>query len=387
MFPSSGGRRLIDLIRRAAAGGTNHLQPQLHAARLPYRYYSSAPLARTTDPDTAAYLVTSCGLSPADAAAASRRVRIRSTDKADAVLALLRRHGYSDAHIARTIRGNAILLCLDPDRIIRPKLEFFAALGVRADALSWSNMLLRSLEKGIAPFVEFLRGVLGSDANIRTAVTRSPFLLRYDHDHETRMRSVLEALRRHGLSENAIPRFLTINPVTLMMTPCYIGEICKELEALGLPITDSRFAYGFQAMSKLKRETWLQRVALYQSFGVCNSQLLEAFKKQPTIMMLSNENIKKKLWFFLDELKLELSDVMRQPKLIACSLEKNILRRCAVLSVLMREGKIERDIDLLRPLLINSKHFSDKFVLQYADNVPDVVKAYEGKIIFKGFED
>ncbi|CAN6217329.1 unnamed protein product [Urochloa humidicola] len=386
MFPSSGGRRLIDLIRRAAAGRTNYPQPQPHAARLPYHYSSSAPL-RTPDPDTAAYLVDSCGLSPADAAVVSRRVRIRSTDKADAVLALLRRHGCSDAHIARTIRSNAILLCLDPDRIIRPKLEFFAALGVRADVLLWSNLLLRSLEKGIVPFVKFLRGVLGSDANIRTAVTRSPYLLRYYHAHETRMRSVLETLRRHGLSENAIPKFLTINPVTLTMTPCYIGEICKELEALGLPITDSRFVYGFQAMSRLKRETWLRRVALYQSFGVCNSQLLEAFKKQPTIMRLSNESIKKKLWFFLDELKLELSDVMRQPKLIASSLEKNILRRCAVLSVLMKEGTIGRDIDLLRPLLINSKHFSDKYILQYADNVPDVVKAYEGKIIFKGFED
>ena len=61
-------------------------------------------------------------------------------------------------------------------------------------------------------------------------------------------------------------------------------------------------------------------------------ELRSAFKRQPTIQSFSDETIKKKLRFFLDELKLELSEVMGQPVLIGYSLEKNIIPRCAVLT-------------------------------------------------------
>ena len=116
-------------------------------------------------------------------------------------------------------------------------------------------------------------------------------------------------------------------------------------------------------------------------------ELRRAFKRQPTILSFSDEIIKKKLRFFLDELKLELSEVMGQPVLIRYSLEKNIIPRCAVLSLLMREGKIGPNVKLISALLGSAKMFSTKYVLRYAHDVPDVVKAYEDKITFDGFRD
>ena len=117
--------------------------------------------------------------------------------------------------------------------------------------------------------------------------------------------------------------------------------------------------------------------------------LLKALKKQPTMLLHSHseENITKKLWFYLDELKLELSNVMEHPVLMGYSVEKCIIPRYAVLNVLMREGKIEPNINLLSALLCSTSQFSRKYVLRYAHDVPDVVKAYKGEIKFEGFRD
>ncbi|OEL17433.1 hypothetical protein BAE44_0021548 [Dichanthelium oligosanthes] len=385
-FPSTGGRRLVVLIRRtvaAAACGTNRLQP--HYATFPSHCFSSAPLARTPDPDTASYLVASCGVPHAAAAAASRWVRICSTAKADAVLALLRHHGFSDAHIARLLRRAPRLLILDPDKIIRPKVEFFESLGIGAAVLAQTNLLMSSLDKHLVPCVEFLRGILGTDAKFRAAVSRYPMILQCSL--EKSMRPSVEALRRHGLPEDAISQLLIIKVGVLRMPPSRIAGIFEDLEATGLPITNPQFAYGFRVISGLKRETWLRKVALFQSFGVSEGELFKSFRKLPQTMARSDESIKKQLHFLVDELKLKLSDVMDRPVLMGLSLENNILPKCAVLSVLMREGRIEQNINLLAPLVDSSKRFSEKYVLRYAKDVPDVVEAYEGKIKFQGFKD
>ncbi|KAK3135713.1 hypothetical protein QOZ80_5BG0422510 [Eleusine coracana subsp. coracana] len=398
MLSPSGGRRFVVLICRnaaAAGAGINPFQPQPQAASFSYRYFSTPASTRAAiapDPNpshttTASYLVASCGLSPAAAAAivASHGVRIVSTAKADAVLALLRHYGFSDTQIAYLIRQSPRLLLIDPDKILRPKLEFFASLGFPVGYLVRKSILEHSLNKHIIPCVEFLRGILGTDANIRLAASRFPYSFIFDP--EKKMRPALQALRRHGLSEEVISKLVLIQVGVLRLAPDRIAQIIEDLEALGLPVSDSRFVYGFRVMLSIKRETWLRKVVLYRSLGVSEGDLLRAFRTQPTIMLISEENIKKKLRFFLEDLKLDLSYVMQRPVVITYSLEKCIIPRCVVLSVLMRKGKIDRGTDLLRALLGNSQAFSKQYVLRYAGDIPDVVEAYEGKIKFEGFKD
>ncbi|KAK8457829.1 hypothetical protein SEVIR_3G253400v4 [Setaria viridis] len=201
------------------------------------------------------------------------------------------------------------------------------------------------------------------------------------------MRPAVEAFRRHGLPEESIAKLLLIHLGVLMVPVDRIAEAFDDLQDLGLRVTDTGFLYGFRVISILKRETWVRKVALYRSFGVCEADLLRAFKTQPTILLVSDESVKKKIRFYLDVLKVGIGDVMAQPMILSLSLEKNIMPRCAVLSVLMREGKIERKLNLMPALLSNLKVFSARFVWRYAKDVPDVVKAFEGKIKFQGFGD
>uniref|UniRef100_A0A0A9FLM7 Uncharacterized protein n=1 Tax=Arundo donax TaxID=35708 RepID=A0A0A9FLM7_ARUDO len=241
------------------------------------------------------------------------------------------------------------LLLLDPDRVTRPKLEFFASLGLPAAVLTHSNVLERSLNKHIVPCIEFLRGILGSDACIRSAASRNPCVFRCDP--EKIMRPAVEALRHHGLTKEAISKLVVRQVGVLAMAPGRIACIFEDLEELGLPITDPRFFEALCAMCSLSREKWLRKVSVYQSFGVPADVVLKAFKARPRIMSISEGNIKKKLRFFVDELKLDPNDAMGRARVIVLSLEKNILPRCAVLSVLMGEGKIGRDTKLLTSLI------------------------------------
>ncbi|XP_047093069.1 uncharacterized protein LOC124705382 [Lolium rigidum] len=389
MFASFCRRRLLLHIRKIpGGGGTNPLQSIPGAIHLTHSSsltaVSSAPNSELC-PATVSYLI-SCGLSPAAAATAAttQKTRILSTDKADDVRALLRDYGFTDADIVRTLRGAAKLLIADPERILRPKLAFFASLGFEPRKLAHSPSLLgRSLDKHLVPSIQFLRDTIGTDDQLRIAFHRKPRALTVDLDNN--MRPAVEALRRGGLAEAAISKLLVIELAVLMLSPDRISKIFQDLKEIGVCTADSRFVYCFGMMCTVKRETWLRKLSLYTSFGLSEGEVFNAFKTQPRILNLADETIEKKVRFLLDELKLGIHDIMSRPVILCYSLDKCIMPRCAVLSVLMREGKIQRDVKLLQALLGNSRVFSTKYVFKHADKVPDVVKAYEGKIKFEGF--
>ncbi|KAF8719809.1 hypothetical protein HU200_024566 [Digitaria exilis] len=355
-------RRLLRLRLRLRlpqipyAAGTDDSRPNPIDTLLSHGYSSAAPAGAALSepcPATVSYLI-SCGLTPA--AAAAHKLHTLSTEKVDAVRALLRSYGFTDAEIA----------------------------GMAAEACHRAVLLMRSLDNHLLPCIQFLRDILGTDVDVCSAISGAPRAMESSIE---KMRPAVAALRRLGLPEESISKLVILELGVLLTSPDRLSEIFEDLKALGLSITDTPFVYGIRALCGLSRETWLRKLALYQSFGVSEGELLRAFKKQPMIVLYSDENIKKKLRFLLDEVKLELTEVMRLPLIIGFSLEKNTKPRCAVLSVLMREGKIDPSTNVLSPLLASAKAFSERFVLRYADDVPDVVKAYEGKIIFEGFRD
>ncbi|XP_047043707.1 transcription termination factor MTERF15, mitochondrial-like, partial [Lolium rigidum] len=297
---------------------------------------------------------------------------------------LLRHYGFANADILRIVRSASVLLLVDPERILRPKLDFFASLGFKPRKLATAPFLLaRSLDKHLVPSIQFLRGIIGSDDHLRQALHRQPRTL--SSDLETSMRPAVEALRRGGLTEAAISKLLVINLCVLRLSPDRISKVFEDLKEIGMCIADSRSLYCFGVMCTLKRETWLRKLELYTSFGLSEGEVFSAFKTQPTMLALADDNIEKKVRFLLDELKLGIHAIMSRPVILCYSLDKCILPRCAVLSVLMREGRIQREIKLPQALLGTSREFSTKYVLKHADEIPDVVKAYEGKIKFEGF--
>ncbi|CAN6198362.1 unnamed protein product [Urochloa humidicola] len=267
MFASLCRRRLLRPRQIPSAAGTNPGRSNPTAALHSHGYSSAALTGATVSepcPTTVSYLI-SCGLSPA--AAASRKLRIRSTDRADAVRALLRSYGFTDADITEMVRRASQILILDPDRILRPKLDFFASLGFQPQKLAIAPaLLLHSLDKHLVPCIQFLRGIIGADGDVCRAIYRNSRAFTVDLDKY--MRPAVDTLLRLGLPGKSISKLLMMSMDVFMISPDRMREIFEQLKSLGLGTTDTVFVYGIRVLSSLSKETWLQRVALYKSFGV-----------------------------------------------------------------------------------------------------------------------
>ena len=81
-----------------------------------------------------------------------------------------------------------------------------------------------SLDKRLVPSIQFIRDIIGCDADVCTALARSPRTLLVDIDKY--MRPAVEALRRAGLPEAAISKLLVIQLCVLMMSPDRISKVC-----------------------------------------------------------------------------------------------------------------------------------------------------------------
>ncbi|RCV39227.1 LOW QUALITY PROTEIN: hypothetical protein SETIT_8G206600v2 [Setaria italica] len=119
---------------------------------------------------------------------------IRSTDRADAVRALFRSYGFTDADITEIVRRASVVFTLDPDRILRPKFDLFASLGRGGSELI---LLTRSLDNHLVPCVQFLRGVLGTDVAVRDAISRTPRILHADLEKNMMPCAVLDSPTIH----------------------------------------------------------------------------------------------------------------------------------------------------------------------------------------------
>ncbi|CAM8966950.1 unnamed protein product [Rhodiola kirilowii] len=124
---------------------------------------------------TISYLADSCGLTEEAATSAAKTFNLKSAEKPDKVLSLLRDYGFKDGHISRLLVKRPALLVTDPEKFLRPKLNLLASLGPTQDflvkvLLRCPEILQKSMDKTLVPSLEFLRSLLKSDDNVLKAM-------------------------------------------------------------------------------------------------------------------------------------------------------------------------------------------------------------------------
>ncbi|XP_059669072.1 uncharacterized protein LOC132314196 [Cornus florida] len=204
------------------------------------RFFETQSIANTSNftekqAVTISYLTKSCGLSLESAISASKKLKIKSTEKPDSVLELLRSHGFTENHISRLISCWPGLILADPERTVRPKIDYFASLGLVGPdlprVLCSCNVLNSSLENQIKPTCDFLKQYLRTNENLIYAIKRCSRVVLYKV--EKIMVPNIYTLRAHGVPESLIGRLIMLQVGTLLLRVDVFKEAADAVKEMG----------------------------------------------------------------------------------------------------------------------------------------------------------
>ncbi|OWM87216.1 transcription termination factor MTERF8, chloroplastic [Punica granatum] len=332
---------------------------------------------------TADYLVQSCGLTPAAAAAASQRVQFSTPEKPDSVLALLRSHGFSNAQISKLVNRRPSLLLATPESSLLPKLEFFYSIGVSRSELAKilsrdPTPLCRSLQNQILPSYEFLLGFLESDKKIISAMRRTSWVFLLDYTKN--LAPNMEHLSKLGVPKSCLSLLFAHFPEALLKSHEEFVENAREVVEMGFDLKKTVFVLAVHVISGKGNRAIMERCKeVYARWGWSEDDIKVAFRKHPNCMILSEKKIDRTMEYLVNEMKLPARRISQCPAILFFSLEKRIIPRCEVIKVLLKKGLLKRDFSLSTFLLPPEERFLDRFVEGYQEEAPELMSVLRRK--------
>ncbi|CAN6703441.1 unnamed protein product [Malus baccata var. baccata] len=339
-----------------------------------------------TQPNVAVnYLINSCGLSPKDAISASKRVKLRSLERADSVLACLRNHGISQTRITSVIKHRSELLQADLEKTVLPQLEFFRSIGVSredlATTLSYNpRLLITNLENRIVPTYDFLRSLL-SAKHVASVFKAGSWI--FVEGHSKKVAPNIEVLRESGMPQSCICHLLAHYPCTFMLKPEELGELVDEVMKMGFNLEKTSSVKAIRALCGRSKLKCNRNREVYRRWGWSEDVALSAFRKNPHCMIHSEKKIMQAMDFFVNKMGWSSITIAKYPGVISFSLEKRIVPRCSVVKVLLLKGlikEVEKTMSLYSLLFPAEKIFLESFVTKYLKEVPQLLNVYQGKV-------
>ncbi|KAF8395567.1 hypothetical protein HHK36_019517 [Tetracentron sinense] len=324
---------------------------------------------------TVDYLVNSCGLSPESALKAAQQINIKTTSKPDSVLKLFRNYGFTNTHIAKLITKFPQLLLADPNKNLKPKIEFFRNNGVSDPILAKflsanPKILRRSLENQIIPSFNIVKSFLHTDENIAFALERTTWIL---HSIQKSIGPNVAILRSHGVPESMIFKIIITRPRLLSLETDHFSRFVTKIVQMGFDPLSLMFVYGLRTLLGMKKSTWEAKLKVYKSFGWSEDEILSMFRKQPVCMAPAEEKISKRLDFFMNKLNLTPAYISKYPTTLVLSLEKRTMPRCSVFDVLVSKGLMKKG-SMGKALIVTEDVFLKNYVVRYQEDLPQLLK-------------
>ncbi|KAK1279298.1 hypothetical protein QJS04_geneDACA015101 [Acorus gramineus] len=317
------------------------------------------------------YFMNTYGLSSNSALKASKSIRFKTTEKPDSVLLFLKNQGFTNTQIAKLVSIAPRLVLSNPDKILKPKMDFLRSAGFSTADLTHiisknPTILICSLEKQLVTAIGYLKGILGTDKDVISTIKRSTWIL--NSNLPERMGSKIAVLRDHGVPDYRILAMIKQRAGAFLSNSDRFSEALIIVKDMGFDPSSSFFFMALANVVGTDKSKWVEKMELYKSFGWSQDDIVSAFKKQPQIMVLSKEKITRMMDFFVKESGLGLSFVSRYPDALLHGLEKRIMRRYSVTRVLISHGLLNKDVNYYTIFKLTDAKFLDKYVIKYQEN-------------------
>ncbi|KAF7813675.1 transcription termination factor family protein [Senna tora] len=341
--------------------------------------YSTGTSTSTKQSFRVSYLINKCGFSAQAASELSSHTSFFNSEKADAVLKLLRKLNFSDSQLRDTIKRAPDILSRDPVNTLLPKLEFFKSKGASSSQLAmiittnpWS--LDKSLVNHIIPCYDLIKSFLHSDERTMKTLKTCPNLIT-----DYRLAQKVKLLQDYGVPDSSVTRLFRFWPLMMNFKIEEFKSNLDELKELGLHPSKASFTDALRAKLVVRESSWKRKVELYRRWGWSDETFLKAFIKRPCCMLKSESKIEAIMEFFVNYMGWDSLVLSEYPLLFTLSLEKRIIPRASVLQFLQSRDLIEKQA-YANSFFLTDELFYKKFVAPFKDEAVELLKLYEEKL-------
>ncbi|GLU08358.1 hypothetical protein SLE2022_252760 [Rubroshorea leprosula] len=341
------------------------------------------------NPFVVSYLINTCGFSPeyaslASASLASRRIRFKTPDRPDSVIAFFKNLGISKTQILSIIKKKPDLLVYDIEKTLLPKIEFLYSRDVSSSDLARilcanPHLLGRSLENCLIPSFNFFSNLFLSDKMAVETIKRFPRMLTM-HLEDALLPNI-DILRGIGVRESNFVNVFRLRPRTFYVAPDAFKQIVEQVQKMGLHPSTMNFVLAICVLRSISKSHWEKKVDIYKKLGWSKEDVFRAFRLHPFCMLSSRDKIMCVMDFLVNKMGFQPSDVAKNPSVIKMSLEKRIIPRGLFAQDLLSKGLIQ-NFNLQALFYTSEKAFLQKFVNCHQEKASEseLLKLYEQKL-------
>ncbi|XP_047076413.1 uncharacterized protein LOC124686526 [Lolium rigidum] len=324
------------------------------------------------------YLVTTCGLTRAQALKASAKLsHLKSPANPDAVLAFLDGVGLSSADVAALVAKDPHFLCASVERTLAPVVFRLTSHGLShaeiARFVSLGLSIFRS--RSAVSNLPYYLSLFGSTENLVLFLKRSSSLL--GSSLEKVVKPNVAFLRECGLGDCDISKLCLSSPWLFKMNPERVQAMVERTQELGAHRGSVMFRHVLKAVAFLGEEKITAKMEyLKNTFRWSDAEVGTAVSALPAMLARSKDMLRRRSEFLISEVGLEPAYIARRPALLSYSLEGRQRPRFYAVKFLKENGLLKRDPSYYAIVKVTEKVFMERYIFPHKEAAPHLPEDY-----------
>ncbi|VAI52690.1 hypothetical protein VPH35_107928 [Triticum aestivum] len=348
--------------------------PSLH------RLLSAAAASPSSGFSVEEYLVSTCGLTRAQALKASPKLsHLRSPSKPDAVLAFLAGLGIPSSDVAALVARDPKFLCASVERTLFPIVDGLTGLGLSPSEIARLVPLTannnHSRNKSVVSKVDYYLRLFGSLEEFLRAFKHNHNLL--SHNLETVVKRNVGLLQECTLGACDIAKLAISMPRMLTANVEQIRGMVAGAERLGVPRGSGMFRQAMRSVAFDSEDKIAAKMEyMKETFRWSDAEVRIAVSKAPMLLTLGKDLLQRKSEFLISEVGLEPPYLAHRPIMLSYSLEGRLRPRYYAVKFLKENGLLKGNLGYKTIWDLVEKIFMEKYICPHMEAAPHLAEDY-----------